>query len=423
MSSENLMSKRWLIALSGVIMMTILGTVYAWSVFVKPITQLPYGWDKASVAVVFMIIIGMIGLSAAFGGILVDKKGPKFVATLGVILYGIGVLLGGVALNAGNIWLLYIGYGVIGGAGNGLAYVVPIATLIRWFPDRRGLITGMSVMGFGLGAFFIGKIVPGLINNMGVANAFFVLGVVYLVVNVLAAMILRNPPAGWLPDGFTPSAKTVSAADSFSWAEAKKTPQWYMIWGMLFLNISAGMGLLSKLSPMAQDVIKAAQGITDEKQLAIAGGAVLATASIFNGLGRLFWAAVSDKIGRKNVFLTMFATQAALYFYLPQVSDPMLFTVIACYLLACLGGGFAVMPAFAADSFGPSYIGKVYGFVLTAWGAAGVVGGLAFAKFDKQQALYTAAGLLIAGFVIAFMFQRPKHVSHYKSAVPAAEQN
>jgi len=421
MGSENLMSKRWLIAMSGVVMMTILGTVYAWSVFVKPITQLPYGWDKASVAVVFMIIIGMIGLSAAFGGILVDRKGPKFVATLGVILYGVGVLLGGVALNAGNIWLLYIGYGVIGGAGNGLAYVVPIATLIRWFPDKRGLITGMSVMGFGLGAFFVGKIVPGLINNMGVANAFFVLGTVYLIVNVLAAMILSNPPAGWLPDGFKPAASTVSAADSFSWAEAKKTPQWYMIWGMLFLNISAGMGLLSKLSPMAQEVIKAAQGITDEKQLAIAGGAVLATASIFNGLGRLFWAAVSDKIGRKNVFLTMFATQAALYFYLPQVTDPMLFTVIACYLLACLGGGFAVMPAFAADSFGPSYIGKVYGFVLTAWGAAGVAGGLAFAKFDKQQALYTAAGLLIAGFVIAFMFQRPKHVSHYKTALSPTE--
>lgn len=421
MSNENLMSKRWLIAMAGVVIMTILGTVYAWSVFVKPITELPHGWDKASVAVVFMIIIGMIGLSAAFGGILVDKKGPKFVCTLGVIMYGLGVLLGGVALNAGNIWLLYIGYGVIGGAGNGLAYVVPIATLIRWFPDRRGLITGMSVMGFGLGAFFIGKIVPGLINNMGVANAFFVLGVVYLVGNVLASMVLRNPPAGWLPDGFTPSASTVSAADSFSWAEAKKTPQWYMIWGMLFLNISAGMGLLSKLSPMAQDVIKAAQGITDAKQLAIAGGAVLATASIFNGLGRLFWAAVSDKIGRKNVFLTMFATQAALYFYLPQVKDPMMFTVIACYLLACLGGGFAVMPAFAADSFGPTYIGKVYGFVLTAWGAAGVAGGLAFAKFDKQQALYTAAGLLIAGFVVAFMFQRPKHVSHYKAAEPAAE--
>lgn len=419
MSNENLMSKRWIIAIAGIIIMTLLGTVYAWSVFVKPVIAAT-GWEKTAVATTFMIIIGMIGLSAAFGGLLVDKKGPKFVCTIGVILYGIGVLLGGLALKSGNIWFLYIGYGFIGGLGNGLAYVVPIATLIRWFPDRRGLITGLSVMGFGLGAFFIGKIVPGLINSVGVVNAFFILGIVYLVGNTASALILRNPPAGWLPDGFTPSAKTVSAADSFSWDEAKKTPQWYMIWGMLFLNVSAGMGLLSKLSPMAQEVIKVAQGITDEKQLAVAGGAVLATASIFNGLGRLFWSALSDKIGRKNVFMIMFASQAALYFYLPQVTSVMLFTVIACYLLACLGGGFAVMPAFAADSFGPTYIGKVYGFVLTAWGAAGVAGGLAFAKFDKQQALYTAAALLIGGFVISFLFQRPKHVSHYKTQ-PAAE--
>jgi OFA family oxalate/formate antiporter-like MFS transporter len=419
MSNENFMSKRWIIAAAGVVIQLLLGTVYAWSVFVKPIMAAT-GWEKTAVATTFMIIIGMIGLSAAFGGMLVDKKGPRFAATLGVILYGIGTMLAFVAIKSGNIWILYLGYGVIGGAGNGLAYVVPIATLIRWFPDRRGLITGLAVMGFGLGAFFVGKIVPGLINSMGVATAFLALGIVYLVGNALAATQLYNPPAGWLPDGFTPSAKTVSAADSFSWAEAKKTPQWYMIWGMLFLNVSAGMGLLSKLSPMAQEVISAAKGITDPAQLAVLGGGVLATASIFNGLGRLFWASVSDKIGRKNVFLTMFATQAALYFYLPQVTDVTIFTVIACYLLACLGGGFAVMPAFAADSFGPTYIGKVYGFVLTAWGAAGVAGGLAFAKFDKQQALYTAAALLIAGFVVTFLFQRPKHVSHYKTQ-PAAE--
>jgi OFA family oxalate/formate antiporter-like MFS transporter len=414
MSNENLMSKRWLIACAGVVIQLVLGTVYAWSVFVKPVMA-AHNWTQAEVAVVFMIIIGTIGVSAAFGGILVDKKGPKFAATTGVILYGIGVLLGGVALKIGSIWLLYIGYGVIAGVGNGLAYVVPIATLIRWFPDKRGLITGLAVMGFGLGAFFIGKIVPGLILNIGVANAFFVLGAVYLVANSLAAMVLRNPPAGWLPDGFTPSASTVSAADSFSWDEAKKTPQWYMIWGMLFLNVSAGMGLISKLSPMAQDVFRVAQGISDPAQLAILGGGVLAMASIFNGLGRLFWAAVSDKIGRKNVFLVMFATQAALYFYLPAVTSTLIFTVIACYLLSCLGGGFAVMPAFAADSFGPTYIGKVYGFVLTAWGAAGVIGGLVFAKFTVQPALWTAAALLCAGFVVAFMFKRPQHVSHYRT--------
>ncbi len=249
------MSKRWLIAASGVVIMTLLGTVYAWSVFVNPIMT-AYGWSKESVAAVFMIVIGMIGLSAAFGGVLVDKKGPKFAAAFGVILYGIGVLFGGVALKIGSLWLLYIGYGVIGGMGNGLAYIVPIATLIRWFPDKRGLITGLSVMGFGMGAFFIGKIVPGLINNIGVSNAFFILGTVYLAGNGLAVLVLRDPPLEWLPEGFTPSGKMVSANNSFSWNEARKTPQWYMIWFMLFLNITAGVGLLSKLSPMAQEVIK-----------------------------------------------------------------------------------------------------------------------------------------------------------------------
>lgn len=422
MGTENLMTKRWLIAAAGVIIMTVLGTVYAWSVFTKPIIEMTH-WNKSDVSVTFMVIIGMIGLAAAFGGILVDKKGPKFVATIGVILYAVGTLLGGLAVSSSSLWMLWIGYGVIGGIGNGLAYVVPIATLIRWFPDKRGLITGLSVMGFGLGAFFIGKIVPGLINNMGVASALLVLGVIYLIANVASAMVLSTPPQGWLPDGFTPAASTVSAADSFSWDEAKKTPQWYMIWTMLFLNIAAGMGLLSKLSPMAQDVYKAAQGITDPAQLAVLGGGVLAMASIFNGLGRLFWAAMSDKIGRKNVFLVMFVTQAALYFYLPSVTSTVLFTVIACYLLACLGGGFAVMPAFAADSFGPTYIGKVYGFVLTAWGAAGVLGGLVFAKFDDvRPPLWIAAGLLALGFLVTLAYQRPKHVSNYrtvKANVPA----
>jgi len=413
MTSENLESKRWFIALAGVVIMLILGTVYAWSVFVKPIVA-AQGWQPAVVSRVFMLIIGVIGVSAAFGGILVDKKGPKFVAILGAILYGTGVLLGGVALHTGSFWLLLIGYGVIGGMGNGFAYVVPIATLIRWFPDKRGLITGLAVMGFGFGAFFIGMIIPGLINKIGVANAFFVLGIVYLVLNLLASVTLKNPPAGWLPKGFKPAASTVSAADSFSWTEASKTPQWYMIWGMLFLNVTAGMGLLSKLSPMAQEVIKFAQGIDDPAKLAVLGGGVLATASIFNGLGRLFWAAVSDKIGRKNVFLVMFLTEAILYILLPQINSVLVFTIIACYLLACLGGGFAVMPAFAADSFGPTYIGKVYGFVLTAWGAAGVVGGFVFAQFDKQQSLYTAAACLILGFLVTLMFKRPKHVSHYR---------
>ncbi|MEN6330764.1 MAG: OFA family MFS transporter [Smithella sp.] len=413
MANENLESKRWFLAIAGVVIMLILGTVYAWSVFVKPIAA-AQGWEVKMVSRVFMLIIGVIGISAAFGGTLVDKKGPKFVATLGTCFYGAGVLLGGIALYVGNFWFLLFGYGLIAGIGNGLAYVVPIATLIRWFPDKRGLITGLAVMGFGFGAFFIGLLAPGLVNKVGVANAFLLLGVVYLVLSVMASLTLKNPPAGWLPKGFAPAATAVSAADSFGWAEAKKTRQWYMLWVMLFLNVTAGMGLLSKLSPMAQEVIKLAQGIDDPAKLAVLGGSVLATASIFNGLGRLFWAAVSDKIGRKGVYMVMFLTQAILYVALPQITSVLIFTIIACYLLACLGGGFAVMPAFAADTFGPTNIGKIYGFLLTAWGAAGVVGGFVFAEFNKQQSVYTAAGCLLIGFIIAFMFNRPKHVSNYK---------
>ena len=408
MSNENLESKRWWIAIAAIVMQLCLGTVYAWSVFKKPLMT-SHGWSEPGVQATMMIIMAVIGISAAFGGSLVDKKGPRFVATIGGVLFGIGTLLGGLADQIGSIWLLYIGYGVIGGLGNGFGYVTPIATLIRWFPDKRGLVTGLAVMGFGAGAFFMGKIAPAMVNSIGVATTFYIWGVIFLVLVTGAAQVYKNPPQGWLPAGFKPAASSVSAADSFSFDEAVKTPQWWMLWGMLFLNVSAGLGLLSQLSPMAQDLIGKTQGITDPKVLAVAGGSILAYASIFNGLGRLFWASVSDYIGRKNVFIIMFITQALLYIYLPQVAGVFLFTVIACYLLACYGGGFATMPAFAADSFGPGYIGKVYGIMLTAWGCAGVFGPLVFSiPAIKGIALYVAAGILGLGFLIAISYRPPK---------------
>jgi OFA family oxalate/formate antiporter-like MFS transporter len=394
-----------LIAGAAIIMQLCLGTVYAWSVFKKPLMT-AHGWSETSVQVTFMICIGVIGLAAAFGGTLVDKKGPRFVATIGGILFGVGTLLAGLADQIGSIWLMYLGFGLVAGLGNGFGYVTPIATLIRWFPDKRGLVTGLAVMGFGAGAFFMGKIAPGMVNSMGVAHTFYIWGVIFLIAVPAAAQLYKNPPKGWLPSGFKPAASSVSAADSFQFGAAVKTPQWWMLWGMLFLNVSAGLGLISQLSPMAQDVIKKTSlGITPA-ELAIAGGMILAYASIFNGLGRLFWAWTSDAIGRRMVFIVMFISQAILYIYLPQVSEQMLFTVLACYLLACYGGGFAVMPAFAADSFGPGYIGKVYGMMLTAWGAAGVVGPLVFSQI-KGIALYVAAGMLLLGFVLAFMYKPP----------------
>ena len=405
MSNENLESKRWLIAIAAIVMQLCLGTVYAWSVFKKPFMT-AHGWGETETQVTFMICIGMIGIAAAFGGTLVDKKGPKFVATIGGILFGIGTLLAGLADQLGSIWLLYLGFGVIAGIGNGFGYITPIATLIRWFPDKRGLVTGLAVMGFGGGAFFMGKIAPPMVISMGVAQTFYIWGVIFLILVTASAQLFKNPPKGWLPAGFTPKATGVSAAQSFTFDEASKTPQWWMLWGMLFLNISAGLGLISQLSPMAQDVIKKADPTIAAAALALAGGSILAYASIFNGLGRLFWAWTSDAIGRKNVFIAMFITQAALYILLPQIENQMIFTIISCYLLACYGGGFATMPAFVADSFGPGYIGKVYGMMLTAWAAAGIVGPLVFAAI-KGVALYVAAGLLIVGLLLALGFKRP----------------
>jgi OFA family oxalate/formate antiporter-like MFS transporter len=405
MSTENLESKRWWIAVAAVIMQLCLGTVYAWSVFKKPLMT-AHGWGETATQITFMICIGMIGLSAAFGGILVDKKGPKFVATIGGILFGIGTLLAGLADQICSLFLLYLGFGMVAGLGNGFGYVTPIATLIRWFPDKRGLVTGLAVMGFGAGAFFMGKIAPGMVISMGVAKTFYIWGAIFLVLVTASAQLYKNPPKGWMPAGFKPSAaKGASAAESFTFDEAKKTPQWWMLWGMLFLNVSAGLGLLSQLSPMAQDMLK--KTISDPGMLALAGGSILAYASIFNGLGRLFWAWTSDAIGRRNVFIAMFITQAILYIILPQIGNTVLFTLIACYLLACYGGGFATMPAFVADSFGPTNIGRVYGIMLTAWGAAGVVGPLVFAQM-KGIALYVAAGLLIVGLLLALAYKRPQ---------------
>ena len=406
MSNENLETKRWLIAIAAIVMQLCLGTVYAWSVFKKPFMT-AHGWGETETQVTFMICIGMIGIAAAFGGTLVDKKGPKFVATIGGILFGIGTLLAGLADQIGSIWLLYLGFGFIAGLGNGFGYITPIATLIRWFPDKRGLVTGLAVMGFGGGAFFMGKIAPPMVISMGVAQTFYIWGVIFLVLVTASAQLFKNPPKGWLPAGFTPKATGVSAAQSFTFDEAVKTPQWWMLWTMLFLNVSAGLGLISQLSPMAQDVIKKTDPLIAGAALALAGGSILAYASIFNGLGRLLWAWTSDAIGRKNVFIIMFITQALLYVLLPQIDNQLIFTVVACYLLACYGGGFATMPAFAADSFGPGYIGKVYGIMLTAWGAAGIVGPLLFAQI-KGIAVYVAAGLLVAGFLIALSYKRPQ---------------
>src|SRR3989339_1350003 len=337
---------RIIVALSGIVMMLMLGSVYAWSVFKRPIMA-GNGWSGPEVGLTFTLMILFLGLSAAFGGRFVDKSGAKKIATLSAVLFGLGTLLGGMAIQTANIWLLWIGYGVIGGIGNGLGYITPIAVLVRWFPDKKGMITGLAVMGFGLGAAIMGQLAPFMISGLGIPNTFYASGLFFLAVMLIAAQQLINPPKDYaLAQTVNSNNKTEEVHLTF--ADAIKMPQFYILWTTLFINITAGIALISNLSPLAQSQI----GLT-----AIAAGTLVFVTSLFNGFGRLFWSTVSDKIGRKNAFLFIIASQIPLFFLLPATNNVWLFGLLCCWIFLCYGGGFGTMPSFAADTFGSKNIG------------------------------------------------------------------
>jgi OFA family oxalate/formate antiporter-like MFS transporter len=285
--------------------------------------------------------------------------------------------------------MLYLTYGVIGGAGLGLGYIVPLATLVRWFPDKRGMITGIAVAGFGAGALITAPIAQRLIASVGVSSTFVILGLAYFAIIMLAATVMRNPPAGYAPPGFRPSSVRLraTAAQDFTLQQALRTWQWYGLWLTLFLNSSAGIAIISQASPMAQEI----------SHVSVATAAALVgIISIANGSGRFLWAWFSDAIGRKTVFLTMFLLQAAAFLLLSHVSGFVSLAVLAFVILLCYGGGFGTMPAFAADYFGAKDIGSIYGLMLTAWGAAGVVGPTLIAQVRQATGAYHGALKIMA---------------------------
>lgn len=397
---------RWIIAISGIILQLLLGTVYGWSVFKKPLMDL-HGWTSTQVGLTFTLVIFFLGCAAALGGKFVDKIGVRKVATLSAILFGLGTLIAGYANSINNLFLLWLGYGVIGGIGNGLGYITPIAVLVRWFPDKKGLITGLAVMGFGFGAALIGLIVPNLLLSIGISNTFYVLGIIYLIVLSIVAQNLNNPPEGWtLP--VTANAKTTLKAPVAPVApvELKKAlsmNQFYILWIVLCINITAGLALISNISPMAQSQL----GVT-----AVVGGSIVFICSLFNGAGRIFWASLSDKLGRKNIFLIMLISQIPLFLLLPKATNIVVFSAMCCYILSCLGGGFATMPAFAVDTFGAKNIGAIYGKILLAWSTAGVAGPMLMEYVKKVSnsftlALSVAAGLLCIGIIIMSLYKKP----------------
>lgn len=383
------MNKRWGVALAAVILQVALGSVYAWSVFRKPLTA-RFGWSIQQVTLTFTISIFVVGFAAFFGGLWNNRSGPRVVAMTGGLMYGLGVALA--SLSGLGLWWLYLTYGVLGGIGLGFAYIVPISVLVKWFPDKRGLMTGIAVGGFGAGALITAPLATHLIKSVGVTTTFLYLGIGFLIVAVLAGSFMVNPPAGYVPEGWTPPAvlQETEATRDFTFAEALRSWQWWALWLLLFLNTSAGISIISQESPLFQEL----SGVT-----AIVAAGMVGIVAFGNALGRVFWAWVSDLIPRRFVFLIMFLMQAVLFWILPGIGSQGALTVVAFIILLCYGGGFGTMPAFVADYFGPKYVGPIYGLMLTAWGFASAFGPLLMAH-TRQATGHYASGLHILAIVV-----------------------
>jgi len=383
---------RWGIALAGVLMQMALGAVYAWSVFRTPLATV-FGWTISQVTLTFTISILILGLSAFPGGLWLNRKGPRVVAVTGGVLYGVGVFL---ASFTKSLWWLYLTYGLIGGIGLGFGYIVPVAVLVKWFPDRRGLITGIAVGGFGAGALVTAPIATRLIERVGVLQTFAYLGIVYLVVTPLAGFFMTNPPDGWKPAGWTPAPAQVTqrATRDYTLGEALRTRQWWTLWLILFLNVTAGISLISQQAPLFQQLA----GVT-----AVAAAGMVGIVSIGNALGRIFWAWLSDLVTRKVTFGLIFFVQVVLFWILPDLSSATILTVVAFVILMCYGGGFGTMPASVADYFGARNVGPIYGLMLTAWGLASVFGPLMIAETYQTTGSYRSALHIIAGIMALSM--------------------
>lgn len=396
-------TNRWSVALAGVVMQIALGAIYAWSVFRIPLTK-AFGWTISQVTFAFTLAILMVGFAAFAAGLWMRRSGPRRVALTAGILYGAGVFLA--SFSAHHLYWLYFSYGLLAGTGLGLGYIVPVATLVKWFPDKRGMITGIAVAGFGTGAVITAPIASRLIVHVGVMRTFAILGVCYLIAVTAASLFIKDPPPGFVPEGWQPSAaqSRQRASQDYSLSQALSQWQWYALWAVLTLNTTAGISIISQAAPMAQEIT----GVT----ASVAAGMV-GIISIANGAGRFLWAWLSDAIGRRAVFCAMFLIQAIVFWTLPSISSFGLFTALAFVVLLCYGGGFGTMPAFTADYFGPSNVGSIYGLMLTAWGVAGVFGPTLIARIRQSsghysQALHVIAVVTLVSAVLPFVLRPPR---------------
>ncbi|HES5178806.1 TPA: OFA family MFS transporter [Streptococcus pyogenes] len=358
-------TKRYIIATAGILLHLMLGSTYAWSVYRNPILQ-ETSWDQAPVAFAFSLAIFCLGLSAAFMGNLVEQYGPRLTGTVSAILYASGNMLTGLAIDRKEIWLLYIGYGVIGGLGLGAGYITPISTIIKWFPDKRGMATGFAIMGFGFASLLTSPIAQWLIETEGLVATFYLLGLIYLIVMLFASQLIIKPTAAEIAILDKKRLQNNSyLIEGMTAKEALKTKSFYCLWVILFINITCGLGLISVVAPMAQDLT----GMSPEMSAIVVGAM-----GIFNGFGRLVWASLSDYIGRRVTVILLFLVSIIMTISLIFAHSSLIFMISIATLMTCYGVGFSLIPPYLSDLFGAKELATLHGYILTAWAIAALTG-------------------------------------------------
>jgi MFS family permease len=469
---------RWLVPPAALAIHLCIGMGYGFSVFWLPMSKLLGGpddpscksqallamlvssscnWTVPLVTHTFELFIAFLGIAAALWGGWLEHAGPRKAGFIAALCWGGGMVIGGIGVSMHQLWVLWLGAGVLGGVGMGLGYISPVSTLIKWFPDRRGMATGFAIMGYGGGALIGAPLAVALMKHFGhgdsaqgVSATLITMGILYFLAMSAGAFGMRVPPSGWRPIGWAPAAdgktKVMITPHHVHLSVAWKTPQFWLLWGVLCMNVTAGIGVISMASPMLQDVfgghligLDSHTELTAAQKAAVAASAagLVGLISLFNSVGRIFWASISDYIGRKTTYAVFFIFGMALYISLPtfgHLGQAALFVSAVCLILTMYGGGFATIPAYLADVFGTQMVGAIHGRLLTAWSVAGVAGPFLIAAVRQAQidsgvartlvydrTLYILAGLLLVGLVCNLLM-RPVNPKNYMSAEQLARE-
>ena len=469
---------RWLVPPAALCIHLCIGMAYGFSVFWLPLSRAlgitqttacpdmtlaqelfttTCDWRVASMGWMFTLFFVLLGVSAAIWGGWLERAGPRKAGVVAALCWSGGLILGGIGVYVHQLWLMWLGAGVVGGVGLGLGYISPVSTLVKWFPDRRGMATGMAIMGFGGGAMIGAPLAALLMNyfktptSVGVWETFMAMGAIYFVFMLIGAFRYRIPPAGWVPEGWTPPNENrgMITQHHVHLKDAHKTAQFWLIWWVLCLNVSAGIGVIGMASPMLQEIFAGnliglpgvtfnALTIEQKAQIAAIAAGFTGLLSLFNIAGRFFWASLSDYIGRKNTYYTFFLLGIALYALAPtaaQLGSKLGFVACFCIILSMYGGGFSTVPAYLADVFGTQFVGAIHGRLLTAWSTAGIIGPVVVNYIREAQlaagvprdhlydsTMYILCGMLVIGLICNLLVRPVNPKWHMSSEEVAAQQ-